>query len=895
MAICIPKSKAEELKAAMKAGDFSISDLYAMTSDERSTLLSSYVGKEFGHIINGRFEQAMISEQKSALAKWVEETFDPKQKVLKDTALEKISKMEDLLDPKEGSDFLKDLVAAKLKLTLTPEEGKGILDRAKKLEELAPHADAEGNATNVDQFGNPTLEYWQARRDMENYIQSLTPSPILQVFAQNIGRNFLLASLHTPIKAAIGDVTNTAFEAVARRLAGGQISSAVELGLQKAYVKKALEIYNKAGYNISTMMSLRDDNLFGEKRISAEGKGAFNATARAVTDIVINKLHGAPFALTESANFADSAALQATKVAKGEGFTGDALKARAKELFLDATSFDPKAEKAQGIRENAQAASKQATYTNKSWGANTSAYIKASFNKLLPGLGDWTIPIAKIPANVISRGVEVGGGGFVKAALELREAYDDFKSSGDKAGFKKPLKTLISMGLGLTIAYLIAANIGKDDFIGAYPTNANEVALLKARGGIADSIRIGNHWISLEYFGPLGPAITGFMYAKKYGDGTFKSYAEQYLGGLGSGVENLPGISQVRDAIAYIAESGQGGQKSIIDTAKAGNDLLTFAKGRTIPAFALDAFKVFGPASDVTNNFGAQKEKPAAWQQFLFGSAVAKSNQGPILDELTRLSDTSNPTTGAPNLPSLSDIEKYPKTAVLQSVLPPAKFTEAIGQFKVGFRIAVGQLIDNQYKAPATPTKPARILDYKSATDAQKAAMINQVKANTLDAIFKAYGQNPKMTATGKNIFEGPTTKAGDPTIDNLSKEHSDDGAIGRKTATGEPIYDRFSLNDSEPIVKELYAKDSYWKDNGYALTDVQLDHIVPVSAGGTNTRDNLELINKVSNALNHPFELYVVEKYKNGTMTRAQVIKASIDYKIKKSVSLTDIKNGKY
>ena len=888
--LCLPKSQSEKLKEALKNKDFSIANLYSMTSDERSALLGSYVGKEFGGLVNGEFEKAMISDQKNSLAKWVESTFNPKDKVLKDTTLDKINKMETLLNPKDGEDFLKDLVAAKLKLTLTPEEGKGIFDRAKILQDLAPKDDG----TNLDKWGNPTLKYWEARADMEKYIQSLNPSSKLQVWMQNIGRNMLLASLHTPIKAIEGNLVNSAFEASARRISGWQFTSAVDIGLRKDYIKDATDLYSKTGYNISTIMSLKDDSLFGEKKISAQGKGAFNKAAQMVTDIVINKLHGLPFTAIESANFADSASLEATRIGKNEGLNGDELKTRATELFKDAASLNPKTEQGQAIRDKAKADAMQAVYVNKSSGSKITAYTKSIFNQLLPGLGDLTIPIAKIPANVISRGVEIAGGGFITSAVDFAEGWQEYQKTGDPKAWDAPkknfIKTMIVMGLGTTAAYIIASRFNKDQFIGAYPTNANEVDLLKMRGGIANSVKIGNNWVSLEEFGPLAPTISGIMYAKKYGDGSVSSYIQNYIQGVIEGTEGLPGISQVMTALSWIKTAGTGGG---FDMAKAGAGALTFVESRTIPAIVMDAFKVFKPESTATNNFGVTTKNPPAWQQFLFGSAVSQSYQGPILDELARLSDTKNSTTGAINLPALTDITKSPQMTILQGVLPPAKYIEAVNQFKINYRINVGNLMNNKYLAPATATKIAKVMDYASMTDEQKVAAINTIKTNTLDAIGKVYNVDLKST-TGKAVFEGNMSKAGDPSLTNLL---ADNPALykGQTNPKGEKFYDRMPLADSNALRTKLYNSDPYWVNNGYTLADVQLDDILPHEAGGNGTVNNMMLISKFSDQANQPFELYMIEKYKTGTITRAQVAKASIDYKINKSVTLTDVKNGKY
>ena len=809
------------------------------------------------------------------------------QNPVADRMLSRINDAKNLLSPGAPDDMMTDLVSMKMGKEISPAQGKYIVDQSTKLQELAPKSDG----TNTDKFGNPTLEYWEAHHELENYIESLTPSSFLKVFMQNIGRNMLLASLHTPIKAGLGDIVNTAFETVARRVAGNQYRSEIDMSKKLDYVKTSVKIYNKTGYNISTMLTPNDNNLFGEQKVSAQGPGAFNATARVVTDIVINKLHGLPFVATEAANFVDSAALEATKIAAKEGLKGEEKNTRANQIFDDSVSYQPKTEEGRAVRLKGQVDAKQATYVNKSLGARITSSIKDSLNSMLPGLGDWTIPIAKIPANVISRGIEVAGGGGVKAILDLRQAFEEAKKTGEKTDFKAPIKTLVSMGLGITSAYLIASQFKKDDFIGAYPTNPNEVDLLKLRGGIANSVKIGDHWVSLEYLGPLAPAVTGFMYAKKYGDGSFSTYVAQYLGGVGSGLLRLPGISQVQSALTYIANSGQG---TLIDMTKTGQQLLTFAQSRTIPAIVLDAFKVFGPSAGTTNNFGSPtKDQPAAWQQFLFGSAVSLAHQGPILDELTRLSDTTNTTgiTSVPNIPSLADISKDPKATILQTLLTPAKYTEAINQFKIAYRINIGKLMNNQIIDPKHPNK---MLDYKSATDEQKIGMINTEKTTTLDAIMKAYGENPKAATTGKAVFEGNTSYAGKPTVANLTAGNAAQDQ-GRTNPKGEKYYTRLPLATTNAIRTSLYNSDPYWKDNGYTLADVQLDDVVPYEAGGGGTKDNLMLISKVSDQLNQKFEDFLGQKYAAGTISRANAIKASIDYKINKSITLTDVKNGKY
>ncbi len=888
--LCLPKSQSNKLKEALKKGDFTIGNLYNMTSEERATLLSNYIGNEMAHMVNAEFEKAMISNQKKALAKWAEKTFNPKEKIVKDRVLERIKKIEKVLDPKENEDFLKDLAASKLKMTLTPEEAKGIVTRANKLQELAPKTDENGNVTNVDKFGLPTKEYFIARNEMENYVTGLNPASSVKVFTQMIGRNMMLFSLHTPLFTLETNVVNTLLEGLNRRFSSGK-AMGLNGDFAKEYVKNAITIYNNSHFNVSDMVTLDDNRMFGERAIHAEGKGAINKIGRVVDDIVIKKMHGLPYVASSALNFADSANLLSSTIARQEGLSGEEAKARALELFKDATSLSPKTESGASIRTQAQADAKRATFTNDNWGAQTSLAIRSLFNKFSGDLrlGDLAIPFAKIPATAISQGIDTAGVGIFKAAFDFKSAWQDYKENGgDKSSFKIPIRNLIRVGLGMAAAYIIASNVDKDNFIGAYPTNPGEADLLKLKGGIENSIKIGDHWVSLEYFGPLAPVLAGFLYSKKYGTGGF-SNLEQYGKGVAEGLLKLPGVSEIGTVYNDIANSGQ--QPSASQSANATSPvdalqktLLDFIKSRTIPAFITDALKV--KADPVNNNiFGAVHNAPSALQQFLFGSRISQSYQGPILSELNRLDD-------AGVLPSLTDIEKSPQAGIMKAGLEPAKYTQAINDFKTEFRANVQKLMSNE----ATNPKNNKAIDYMSATDSEKAAMINTQKTATLSAIMKDYGVDSSSIANLKaSAFEGHSSNYGNPNVENLMQSHSDDGTVKGTNPKGEPQYERFSLTQSEKIKKDLYNNDSYWKENGYSISDTQLDHIVPIEAGGTMTKDNLMLISQASDQANQRFEDYLGQKYRAGTISRSDAITASIDYKINKTITLKDVENGVY
>lgn len=211
------------------------------------------------------------------------------------------------------------------------------------------------------------------------------------------------------------------------------------------------------------------------------------------------------------------------------------------------------------------------------------------------------------------------------------------------------------------------------------------------------------------------------------------------------------------------------------------------------------------------------------------------------------------------------------------------------------------------YKAERT-----RMLETKAIPETQK--ILDLLKAGKIDEAakitgamtpeeYKIYKGSKAMILKAESglannnnndiaTFEGHATYYGGskgPDAAEILNTHPDDGKIASYNPNGEPIYARDAGLEARRRA-ELIAQDPYW-----SVTASQYDHIVPIGAGGTNTANNVQLISKKADDGNQPFENFIVGLYRTGGISRANVIKASIDYKIKKTVSLDDIINGKY
>ncbi len=162
---------------------------------------------------------------------------------------------------------------------------------------------------------------------------------------------------------------------------------------------------------------------------------------------------------------------------------------------------------------------------------------------------------------------------------------------------------------------------------------------------------------------------------------------------------------------------------------------------------------------------------------------------------------------------------------------------------------------------------------------------------------------NPNITATN---FEGFISYNGD--VNKLqalaTTQNPDDGSIDHYNPNGEPIYQRFQAKDKgdayateqENLAKQrLLSSDPHFAAMGYTMANTQLDHIVPIEAGGTMSQNNMMLISTQADQNNQLFEDYLGKLYAAGQISRADSVKASIDYKINQTITLQDVYNGKY
>lgn len=751
MAFCIPRELSKDLLRAVKSGDFTVNDLLNGTSKSRREIFQKYTDESMAQEINAGFESALASKSQQALNSWAEKTFSPNEKKTPryKTLLQKISnlKEEGFLSPQSEQEFYEDLIATQLGATVTAEEVKQIDSRAKVLEEKY-NAAAE---TGMGELNQSWSEYFKAKNEMDKYLLSITPASNLKIATGTIGRGSMLFSIKSPVTNIVGNTVNGLLNGFTKRLASGNYAGANN-DYANEYVKYAIKMFNDNNTDITRMYSLSEGRkTLGEQIVHSEGEGNIRKIGRFYEDIVFKKLMSGPDIVFSAIQFADTANLASTAIAKSEGLQGEALKARALEIFKDAAAVEPTTISGEKVRAQAIADAEYATFTNDSQVSKFALGIRDIFNKLSGDarLGDQLLPFVKTPANVVAAGVDYSGITLPKQLFELPGAIKEAKT-GNPAPLRAVTQDLSKSFVGLSVAFILSNLFDKDDFVGAYPTSSKERELLELRGVSENSVRIGDNWYSLDYFGPIAVPLVGMLYAKKYGTNGTEGLIRYGQGVLLQTVFQIPGVE----------ESVQGGedlQNRLSDTGLSTSDVgefatqsaIDFVRSRSIPGFINDAAEISdnvkretkgqGPLARVKasipglrqtlpareNTFGEEITANPWYQQLFAGSRVTDAKNSPAIEEFVRLQETGN-------LPSITD-PKVTSTRVkdFQTQVSEEKFNEAMDFYYRSFRDNTVNLIGSSR--------------YNRLSDEDRAKEINRVKDQALDRALKRYGyKKPK-------------------------------------------------------------------------------------------------------------------------------------------------------
>ena len=167
---CLIPSLAETFKDKARKGEITPEKLTDMTSEERRTFFSEFLGEENAKKVNAAFEKKLLlKNQQEGIVNWAKQVTGLKPEIQRDI-LSKVNRMTEILQPEDMNTFLEDLASQRLGIAVTAEEGSRIVDLAKITSEAKKQFDPK---TNKWSSKKAQREYGDASVLFSRYINEL--------------------------------------------------------------------------------------------------------------------------------------------------------------------------------------------------------------------------------------------------------------------------------------------------------------------------------------------------------------------------------------------------------------------------------------------------------------------------------------------------------------------------------------------------------------------------------------------------------------------------------------------------------------------------------------------------------------------------------------------------
>jgi hypothetical protein len=596
---CLLPSQIEKFKEALKDKDIKLSDFLKedLSHEQVVEKVKPFAGVHAEDVAN-LIESKLILKNKAIglrnafdkLAqthRWSPEEIAKQKERLSDY---RAKQQERIFNPKQHESYLSGLVERELGFKAPQNVAKKVFDLT---QEVSKAKEVEPTALGVSD------EYFKAKDNLDRYVESQKPLDVRVAIAKNIaiiGRNNLILGLSTPLKTSVGQATNSALDMFTRRIGIGEFAGA-NPELKNEVFKEVQKTFAETGRNGLGMESLDDAHFlgFGKKaedfalpQETGKTKASLGENIEKVTAktaeisqyIAINLEHQIPFTKFYQKAWLDMADLMSTKIAKSQG--AEDVKGRAGEIFKDAVKIEPETPEGIALRKACQAQAARVTSTNENALANYSLGIKKILNNIVPigegkhfPLGDFLVPMAKIPATVISNMVENAGVGIPFGIRDVLVGKDKIASDD----LETRLQGLTQYAQGVQKLARIAGSLT----LGAVLVNSIDKKDLKSDQWGNHFFRIGNTWINTEYLSFLSAGAGGMMEMKLGHAKTALGTAGEYVEGVSKSLTSLPWNEEV---------------KQVIDNMRSGHFIHNvmrsaeeFVTSRAIPAVVQDIFK----------------------------------------------------------------------------------------------------------------------------------------------------------------------------------------------------------------------------------------------------------------------------------------------------------------
>lgn len=371
-----------------------------------------------------------------------------------------------------------------------------------------------------------------------------------------------------------------------------------------------------------------------------------------------------------------------------------------------------------------------------------------------------TAPFTKVPSAFISRVLDFTPVGAVKTAVS-QIAHKKFD--------QRALATALAEATTGTAVIYVGAEMAKNGLIsGQYPEDPKEQARWKAEGIQPNSVKLGDTWVSLNYFGPVGSL---FVQGKRVVD-TVESggnIGDVAVGGTAGLVQDalgqsfLQGVSGALDAVndpkRYAANFAKNTAGSVIPTLS--NDL----------AQALDKWQrdASNPGEAILSRIPGLREGLRIKQDAYGNKLEAKTDSAntltnplrpstartsDVIDEVSRLHDVD---------PNNRDLQVTP-TPIDKAVTISGVKVQLDDQQRYDLQNAIGQKTQGlwsdliktpQYKALSDPDKAKALGNLRQ--DATAIAERDYAAKNNLGPYAPDFtGKDKSLTANQVRLSESP-------------------------------------------------------------------------------------------------------------------------------------------
>lgn len=160
---CLPKTISDQFKQMIKSGEVDIDKLSSISSKDRIAFFMKIMNERNAKEVNAIFEsKLLLKNQKKGMVTWAKQITGITPEA-KNTLIDKIERMSNILSPENEKDFLQSLASKRLGADITIEEANKIAEMSKKVSELKNYTDTQGR-----------IKYGRARMDLVDYVNKLS-------------------------------------------------------------------------------------------------------------------------------------------------------------------------------------------------------------------------------------------------------------------------------------------------------------------------------------------------------------------------------------------------------------------------------------------------------------------------------------------------------------------------------------------------------------------------------------------------------------------------------------------------------------------------------------------------------------------------------------------------